>query len=64
MSDAILNGKPLSPREIRRLSRFLSKNVVHSSKPWQESCDAVAFYAWGGPEMMLWANEKVKELTE
>lgn len=62
ISQAILDGKPLGPKEIRRLSKFLSKNAVHSSKPWSESCEAVAYYAWGGGDMMKWANEKVKEL--
>jgi hypothetical protein len=62
ISNAILDGKPLGPKEIRRLSRFLSKNALHSAKPWPESCEAVAYYAWGGPEMMDWANDKVKEL--
>jgi hypothetical protein len=62
ISQAIIDGKPLGPKEIRRLSRFLSKNALHSSKPWGESCEAVAYYAWGGTEMMEWANDKVKEL--
>ena len=62
ISLAILDGKPLGPKEIRRLSRFLSKNAIHSDKPWAESCEAVAYYAWGGGDMMTWANEKVKEL--
>jgi len=61
-SDDIINGIPLGPAQIRRLSRYLSKNAIHSDKPWAESCEAVAFYAWGGPEMMLWANDKAKEL--
>src|SRR6186713_2995575 len=64
ISNAILEGKPLSPKEIRRLSKYLSKNAVHSAKTWTESCEAVEYYAWGGPEMMIWANEKLKELTE
>jgi hypothetical protein len=62
ISNSILDGKPLGPKDIRRLSRFLSKNAIHSSKPWGESCEAVAYYAWGGSDMMAWANEKVKEL--
>jgi hypothetical protein len=62
ISHAIMDGKPLGPKEIRRLSRFLSKNALHSAKPWGESCEAVAYYAWGGTEMMEWANDKVKEL--
>jgi len=61
-SESIMNGAPLGPKEIRRLSKFLSNNAIHSDKPWAESCEAVQFYAWGGSEMMIWANEKVKEL--
>lgn len=62
LSQAILDGVPLGPKEIRRLSNFLSKNALSSTATWTESCDAVAYYAWGGPEMMEWANDKVKEL--
>jgi hypothetical protein len=62
LSEAIINGTPLGPKDIRRLSRFLSKNAIHSAKEWSQSCEAVAYYAWGGGDMMAWANEKVKEL--
>jgi hypothetical protein len=57
-----MDGMPLGPKEIRKLSNYLSKNLVHKDIPYSESCEAVKFYAWGGPEMMLWANEKAKEL--
>jgi len=63
LTDAILNGIPLGPKEIKRLSRYLSKNTIHKDKPYGESCEAVMYDAWGGSEMMVWANEKVKELN-
>lgn len=62
LSNAILSGMPLGPKDIRKLSNYLSKNVLIKDIPYAESCEAVKFYAWGGPEMMQWANEKVKEL--
>jgi hypothetical protein len=62
LSRMIMDGMPLGPKEIRKLSNYLSKNLVHKDIPYSESCEAVKFYAWGGPEMMLWANEKAKEL--
>lgn len=62
LTKAIIDGVPLGPKEIKRLRNFLGKNAIHSNKQWSESCDAVAYYAWGGPEMMIWANDKVKEL--
>lgn len=63
MSQQILDGTPLGPKEIKRLSRYLSKNMIHKDKPYSESCEALLFDAWGGSEMMVWANEKVKELN-
>lgn len=62
MSQAILNGTPLGPKEIRRLSRYLSKQTAFKDHPYDESCESVLYDAWGGSDMMLWANEKVKEL--
>jgi hypothetical protein len=48
---------------IKRLSNFLSKKSVYKNLPYGESCDALEYDAWGGSEMMLWANEKVRELN-
>lgn len=62
-SEQILNGTPLGPKEIRRLSRYLSKQTIHKDKPYDDSCESLLYDAWGGSEMMLWANEKVKELN-
>lgn len=61
-SESIINGVPLGPKEIRRLSRYLSKNALNKDKPYDQSCEAVMYDAWGGSDMMTWANEKVKEL--
>jgi hypothetical protein len=62
LSQAILDGIPLGPKEIRRLSNNLSKNMLYKDRQYSESCEAVLFDAWGGVDMMIWANDKVKEL--
>lgn len=62
LSQSILDGTPLGPKEIRKLSNFLSKSMLFKDLPYSESCEAVKFDAWGGVDMMIWANEKVKEL--
>jgi hypothetical protein len=62
LSQAIMDGVPLGPKEIRRLSNNLSKNMLFKDYPYSESCESVLFDAWGGVDMMIWANEKVKEL--
>lgn len=61
-SEAIINGAPLGPKEIRRLSNYLSKNVLYNNRTYSDSCEKIEFDAWGGVDMMIWANEKVKEL--
>lgn len=63
LSEQILNGVPLGPKEIKRLSRYLSKQTVYASHPYDENCESVLYDAWGGSEMMVWANEKMKELN-
>lgn len=64
MAKRIQTGENLSMKEIKRLSNYLSKNVVHSGKPFDSTCGAVEFNLWGGPEMMVWANDKIKEINE
>jgi hypothetical protein len=63
VSESILNGVPLGPKEIKRLSRYLSKQTVHASRPYDDSCESVLYDAWGGSAMMVWSNDKVKELN-
>ena len=62
LSEAIINGVPLGPKEISRLSNSLSKSMLFKDYPYSESCEAVLFDAWGGVDMMIWANDKIKEL--
>lgn len=63
MSEDIINGKPLGQREIKRLANFLSKNLLHKDKPYDQNCESLMYDAWGGSDMMTWANEKLKELN-
>jgi hypothetical protein len=64
LSQKILDGVPLGPKDIKRLSRYLSKQTIHANKPYDgETCDSVLYDAWGGSEMMMWSLEKMKELN-
>lgn len=63
MSQRIIEGSPLSQSEIRRISNYLSKNTIHKNKPYGEACESLMYDAWGGSEMMTWANDKLKELS-
>lgn len=63
MSQRIIDGSPLSQSEIRRLSNYLSKHTIHKNKPYGEACESLMYDAWGGSEMMTWANDKLKELS-
>lgn len=63
IGEKILASAPLSQGEIRRIANFLSKKTLEKDKPFDESCDALQYYAWGGSEMMVWANDKIRELN-
>jgi hypothetical protein len=61
---SISEGRPLSYKTIKRLNRFLRNNEIHMNKPFNESCDTVLFYAWGGKDMLQWTQAKIKEVEE
>jgi hypothetical protein len=59
----IIDGTPLSQGEIKRIASFLNKHTLAKDQPWTDSCDALKYHGWGGSEMMIWANDKLKELS-
>jgi hypothetical protein len=62
MAQQIAEGTALSYKTIKRLNRYLKNNEVHMNKPFNESCNTVLFYAWGGKEMLQWSTDKIKEV--
>lgn len=64
LAQMISEGKAISYKTIKRVKNYLIKNEIHMNKPFNESCDTVSFYAWGGKDMLEWAKTKVKEVEE
>lgn len=63
-SQAIIDGKPLSFKDIRRLYNYLKRNQIHDNKLFSDSCDACKFAAWGGSAMLDYCAEKIKMINE
>lgn len=64
MTQSIIDGKPLSYKNIKRIYNYLVKNEGFSNYVFSDSCEAVLFYAWGGKDMLNWAKSKIDSINE
>jgi hypothetical protein len=64
VAKTIAEGKPLSYKQVKRVRNFLVRNEIYKNTPFMDSCDAVLFAAWGGKDMLDWAEMKIKEVEE
>jgi len=62
IAQSIAEKKPISYKTVKRIKNYLSKNEIEMNKPFNESCNAVLFYAWGGKDMLKWALDKINEV--
>jgi len=60
----IIEGKPLSYKNIKRIYNYLNKTESYSNYIFTDSCEAVLFHAWGGKEMLNWAKSKIDSINE
>lgn len=61
-SQRIMDGMPLSFKEVQSIYRWMVKNAWAKDKIPGESCDAVLYLAWGGEDMEKWAGERIKSI--
>lgn len=60
----ISNGEPLTMKEVNKTYKWLSKNKGSFNKLMNDSCDAVLFRAWGGNDMLKWAENCIKMIMK
>lgn len=60
----IIDGKPLSFKQIKRIYNFLSKKLDFKNGVFSESCESLLFACWGGEAMLDWASDKIKSINE
>jgi len=61
LTQAIIDGRPISMKDISRIKNFLDKNSEFKNESFSR-CEAVNYMAWGGDDMLKWATERVKEI--
>lgn len=64
MTQDIIDGKPLSFSDIKRIYNYLKRNRDHENKIFTDSCEAVMFSGWGGSAMMDYCAEKITFINE
>lgn len=63
-ANKIANGEPLELKEVKKIHSWLTKNKESYNKLMNDDCNAVLFRAWGGNEMLKWADNWVKGLMK
>jgi len=60
----IVDSKPLSFKDIRKIYNYLKRNRDHQNKLFSDSCEAVLFSAWGGVAMFDYCASKISMIND
>lgn len=64
LAQDIVDSKPLSFKDIRRIYNYLRRNREHDGKLFSDSCESCLFSAWGGKPMHDYCEAKIKMINE
>lgn len=64
MAQDIVDGKPISYKDLGKIYRFLKKNRQYDNAVFSDSCDAVLFSSWGGMAMFDYCEAKIRMVNE
>lgn len=62
VAEAIASNQNMGLRNLKRIHSYLRKRQDLANRPYQEGCDVILYNAWGGKEMELFLEGKLKEL--
>lgn len=64
VSEAILNNQNLGLKALQRIYRYLKKRQDLQSSLFTDGCEAINYHAWGGREMEVFLESKLKEIDQ
>jgi len=64
MGDDIMNGRPISYKDLRRIYNFLNANRPYKDQLFSDSCESCKFAMWGGMAMFDYCAAKIKMINE
>lgn len=64
MSQDIVDSRPLSFKDLRRIYNYLKRNREHENKLFSDSCESVLFHAWGGSPMFDYCAAKIAMIND
>ena len=62
ISEAILNNQNLGLRNLKRIYSYLKKRTEFENSLYSDGCNAIAYHAWGGKDMEVFLESKLKEV--
>lgn len=64
VSEAIVNNETMGFKQIRRLHSYLKNNETKKNSIYSDGCEAIKYHAWGGKEMEIFLESKMKEFDQ
>lgn len=62
VSEAIMNNQSMPFKQMKRIYNYLKKNEEQKSRLISEGCSAILYHAWGGKEMEMFLESKLKDV--
>lgn len=64
ISEDLLQYKSFKLKDLRRVHNFLKRNEIHKDKPFNEGCEPLQYQAFGGYDMFVFLDQKMKDFDE
>jgi len=62
VAEAIVNNQNLGLKNLKRIYSYLKKRPQFANSPYSDGCQVLEYNAWGGRDMELFLESKLKEL--
>lgn len=62
IAEAIVNNQNLGLKALKRIHSYLKKRPEYANSAFSEGCNVIDYNAWGGKEMEVFLEGKLKEL--
>jgi len=62
VAEAIVNNQNLGLKNLKRIYSYLKKRPQFANSPYSDGCNVLEYNAWGGRDMEVFLESKLKEL--
>lgn len=64
IAEGIVNNTNMGVRQLKRVHSFLKKNDAMKNSSYGDGCGAILYHSWGGKDMEMFLESKLKEVDQ